>query len=255
MTKKKLYIIGNWKMNPQTLDEAKQIYAKTNKAASKTKKVTVAACVPYIYLAALARTAKKFAKLGVQDVFPEFSGSWTGGVSAPMAKGIGAEYAIVGHSERRFLGDTNEIVAKKLSMALSTGLTAIICVGEMVRDEGGKYLEDIRSQVTSAFAKLPKKDFLSAIIAYEPVWAVGKSYDTALKPEDIHEMALFIKKTLADIYPKDDAMRVPVLYGGSVDLENAKAILSDGEVNGLLIGRQSLDTDNFSKIIEYAASL
>lgn len=242
-------------MNPENEGLAKKLYTKTNKAAESARKVTVVACVPYVYLPTLNRVSKKYAKLGVQDVSAEFSGSFTGSVSANMVRAFGAEYTIIGHSERKALGENNELIAKKLKTALESGLRVVLCVGENVRDESGAYLEEIRNQITTFFSELPKKHFFDVIITYEPVWAVGKSYDMAMKPEEIHEITLYIKKLLAEIYSRENAMSIPILYGGSVDLENAEKILSDGEVSGLLIGRQSLDPENFSKIIAYANRL
>lgn len=257
MTKsnRKTYIVGNWKMNPSNREDAKTLFSKTNLVASKSKKVTVVACPPYPFVSLFSTRNKPAVRLGAQDIFYEQEGSFTGEVSAKQLVSVGVEYVIIGHSERRAMGDTDEIIAKKLRVALEAGLKVVLCIGENGRDGHGHYLSFVKDQVLSIFKNISKKYISNVIIAYEPVWAVGKRYESALKPSDIHEMSLYIKKILSQIYDKDDAMKVPVLYGGSVNFENAEPILFDGEVSGLLIGRQSLDIEGLSKIISYANKL
>lgn len=253
-TKRKIYIVGNWKMNPGTREEAKALFNQTNALALKSKKVVVISCAPYPFIS-LFSSKKASLKLGAQDVFYEQAGSFTGEVSAAQLASMGVEYVIVGHSERRVMGDTDEIIAKKVRISLEAGLKVIVCVGENGRDGHGHYLSFIKDQIFSIFKNISKKYIANIIIAYEPVWAVGKRYESALQPSDIHEMSLYVKKILSQIYGKEDAMNIAVLYGGSVNFENAGPILSDGEVSGLLIGRQSLDSEGLSKIVSYANKL
>lgn len=253
--KRKLYIVGNWKMNPRTEDVAKALFAKTNLIASKSKKVMVIACAPYPFISLFSNKKKPAAKLGAQDVFYELEGSFTGSVSASQLVSLNVEYVIIGHSERRAAGDTDEIISKKVRVALEAGLKVIVCVGENGRDGHGHYLSFVKEQILSIFRNISKVHIANIIVAYEPVWAVGKRYESALKPSDIHQMSLYVKKILSEIYGKEEALKVPVLYGGSVNFENAQPILSDGEVSGLLIGRQSLDAEGLSKIISYANKL
>jgi triosephosphate isomerase len=189
--------------------------------------------------------------LGAQDLSIELGGSFTGSVSGAMLKNCGAKYVIVGHSERRREGDTDGIVGKKAFTAISTGLIPIICIGEESRDPEGLFLKHVADSVRNIFANIPENLLSKIIIAYEPVWAVGKSYDTVLSTVQIHEMIIFIQKTLAEMFEKKNVMSIPIIYGGSVDLENAKTILGDGEVRGLLIGRKSIEA-GFSDIISYA---
>jgi len=251
--KKGLYIIGNWKMNPATFDEAKRIWKKTVLSASKVKKVKVIACPPYPFIRGLS-SGKSAVSLGAQDLSFELSGSFTGSVSGAMLKDSGTKFVIVGHSERRKEGDTDEIIGKKAFSALSCGLIPIICIGEELRDTEGLFLKTVADSIRTIHSHIPEKLLSKVIIAYEPVWAVGKSYDTALSPQQIHEMIIFIQKTLAELFDKKIVMNIPVLYGGSVDLENAKNILKDGEVRGLLIGRKSIEP-GFSDIISYAGNI
>lgn len=257
--KKSFVLVGNWKMNPDSLDEAKALFSNISKAATKAKGtlVVIAPPAPFVTPLAAKVDAKKAGSvhLSAQDVAMQPSGAFTGSVSARELKSAGAEYAIIGHSERRAAGDSDETVAKKVKEAVAAGLRVILCVGETERDANARYLQSIRAQALSALTAIDKKSVRWVTIVYEPVWAIGKSYDVAPKPSDIHEMSIYIKKVVAEIVGKKDGVKTPVLYGGSVNFENAQAILKDAEVDGLLVGRQSLDAKAFSEIIAYASSL
>jgi len=250
--KKKFTIVGNWKMNPDTFEDAKTLVSAINRVAEKASKVAVIVCPPVAFIEGLSRGREKAVGFAAQDIDHRERGSFTGAVSARQVRSAGAEYVIIGHSERRAAGDTDAIVAEKVRRAIEAGLSIILCVGEKERDDHALYLRAVRDQVLSAVGSMDKKYFKSLIIAYEPVWAIGKSYDTALSPVDIHEMCIYIKKVIAEATGKQEGLRTPVLYGGSVNAENAQGILSDGEVSGLLMGRQSLDAKGFADIITYA---
>ncbi|MFA6158691.1 MAG: triose-phosphate isomerase [Candidatus Paceibacterota bacterium] len=250
--KKKFTIVGNWKMNPGTLEEAKGLLSIMEKIAKKAPRVSVIVCPPAVFIEALSRGREKAVGFGAQDVDRRERGPFTGAISASQVKSAGAEYTIIGHSERRADGDVDAVVAEKVKWAFDAGLRVILCVGEKERDNHAHYLRTVREQVLSAISLVDKKDLRSLIIAYEPVWAIGKSYDTALSPVDIHEMCIYIKKIVAEAAGKTEGLRTPVLYGGSINFENAQGILSDGEVSGLLIGRQSLEAEGFGNIINYA---
>jgi triosephosphate isomerase (TIM) len=192
-TKKKFTIVGNWKMNPDTLEDAKSLFSALSKKADKESGVSVIIAPPYPFIAPLAGKKNSTIALSVQDVSGEPRGAYTGSVSASQAKSAGAAYAIIGHSERRAAGDTGEVIVKKSLLALEAGLKVILCVGESARDEHAEYLRLVREQVVSVLAKIDKKKAASLILAYEPVWAIGKSFDLAPKPRDVHEMAIFVK--------------------------------------------------------------
>jgi len=250
---KKKIIIGNWKMNPATVSEAKVIVAGIKRTALKLSKVTVALCPPYIYFSdALKAAGKGKLAIGVQDIFHEQAGSYTGEVSPAMVKNAGGTYAIVGHSERRRLGESDSIIAKKVSAGLSAGLTVVLCIGEHTRDDHGVYLAFIHEQLMGALSKVSKKFLKHLIIAYEPVWAIGRSDKDAITPRLLHEMVLYIRKVLSDEYGEDIGRHIPVLYGGSVFVNNAKEFLSEGMADGLLIGRESLKPVEFSTILKIA---
>jgi triosephosphate isomerase len=152
-------------------------------------------------------------------------------------------------------GDTNDEVAKKLRLVFDAGLSAILCIGERERDHSGKYLAFIEEEIKSALSGIDLKTLGRLTIAYEPIFAIGKSADAALKPHDIHEMTLFIRRILSEKYDRDSAFRIPILYGGSVEVANAEGILRDGEVQGFLIGHASLDPAAFKEILSIAESV
>ncbi len=251
------YIIANWKMNPPTKEAALAIWAGIRRAATDCAPlgVNTVVCPPYAFLAAFTgKITAPQAYLGAQDVFFEQEGAFTGSVAAPMLASLGVTHVIVGHSERRIkLGESNEQVAKKVQLALAAGLTPILCVGEQVRDGQGHYLDAIRDQLKASLAHVEAKSLARLIIAYEPVWAIGKTDKDAMKPSDIHETKIFIRKVLADTYGPE-VPKVPVLYGGSVSPAIASSIMELGEADGLLVGGKSLIPEEFSAIIRSAAS-
>lgn len=248
MKKNKLLIVANWKMNPETAEKAKEIFLETKKVVKILKNTKVVICPPFVYLSDLEKVNDSKIILGAQDMFWEKSGSFTGEISAGMLSKEG--YVILGHSERRELGETDEMVSKKTISAIKSGLLPIVCVGEKERDDKGEYLHFLRNQITSSLVSLPKRYLAKLVIAYEPVWAIGKSEDQAMKPGDIHETSLYIRKILSEIYDQKSALSVPVLYGGSVNHNNAKDMITLGEVQGLLVGRESLAPKKFEELLK-----
>ena len=233
-------------MNPQTVEEAKRIATSVKKVSLKTKKIETIVCPPFVY-AHLIKPVDTFS-LGLQDVYFEQAGSFTGEVSAEMVKSVGARYVIVGHAERRKMGETDEVVAQKLNAVIDAGLSPILCVGEKTRDEHGDYLAVLKAQIVASLGKLARKEVKNLVIAYEPLWAIGAS--SAMTPADVHETALFIKKVLSDTYGQEYALAVKILYGGSVTFKNAKDIVALGQVDGLLVGRESVNPEGFNLILK-----
>jgi triosephosphate isomerase len=185
--------------------------------------------------------------LGAQDAFPEALGAHTGEVSFSQLGQFKVGLVIVGHSERRAMGETDATINKKVLAVVNNELTAVLCVGEKVRDSHGEYFGLVREQIISDLKNLSKKSLENLVIAYEPVWAIGAL--EAMSTRDIHEMFIFIKKVLRDIHgPAGDSVRI--LYGGAVSAENAGEIIRDGFVQGLLVGRDSLNGKNFAKIVK-----
>lgn len=246
---KKKIIVANWKMNPDSPEKAREIFAAAVRAARKLKHVSLVVCPPALYAGLFKKPSERNIFLGLQDVFWEKGGAHTGEVGAGMARAFGISYAIIGHSERRRLGETDEVVSKKVLAALQAGLRPIVCIGEAERDADGAYFNFLKNQIRGSLASVRPQQLKEVIIAYEPLWAIGKSFKDAMKPPAVHETAIFIRKVLADMFTVPAAAAVPVLYGGSVDAENAGPIVSEGRVDGLLVGRQSLDSENFPKLL------
>ncbi len=231
-------IIANWKLNPASLAEA-------IKLAKESDVEGLIICPPFPFLEEVAKVIKK-AALGAQDLFWEEKGAFTGEVSGTQLKEDGAQYVIIGHSERRQnLGETDEMVAKKIAAALKDGFTPILCVGE-TRAERDKNKtkevveREIRVGLSRAFSE-PK----SLIVAYEPVWAIGTG--TPDTPENMLEMVNFIKGLLRTIGSK---LAVSIIYGGSVKSDNAEKFLKYKEIEGALVGGASLKGEEIKKIVE-----
>lgn len=243
-------IVGNWKMNPQGADEAKKKY---NEIVKKLvyKSGTVVIAPPIVYLRDLYASKKgqnSALFLGVQDVFYEQAGAFTGKISPDMAVSNGAAVALIGHSEMRSAGDTDDVVNAKIHAALSARLFVIICIGEKERNDEGVHFEFIKNQLIRTLRGIKKEDASRICIAYEPVWAIGTG--TSINSTDLHEMTLYIRKQLALDTSLKVFSTVPILYGGSVTPENAADFIIHGNADGLLIGKQSLDPGSFVAIYD-----
>ncbi|MDD5357296.1 MAG: triose-phosphate isomerase [Candidatus Pacebacteria bacterium] len=248
----KKIVIGNWKMNPETLPEARAIFSKIKKIASECKKVNTVICPPVLYLSDLvAKSSRSDIVLGAQDTSSfESSGSYTGFLSPLMIKNTGAEYIIIGHSERRNAGETDDLINKKILASLGAGLKVIFCVGEKERGHDGHFLEFVKSQIHLGLQGVSKKALPNMLIAYEPVWAIGA--ENAILPRDLHQMKIYIRKVLSEFFGPSAVVKIPVIYGGTVNTENVELLLLAGEVDGLLVGRESLNPKNFGTILKVA---
>ena len=167
---------------------------------------------------------------------------------------MGASYAIIGHSERRALGDTEAIVAKKVQHAVAHDLIPIICVGEHERDPKALYLGALREQIVSALTPLSPKERMNVIIAYEPIWAIGKTGAEAVAPHDLEEMTLYIRKVLSELLPGRVSSRIKVLYGGSVEPINIRALAGGSRIDGFLVGHASVDLELFRALVKALAA-
>ncbi len=236
-------------MNPSSVKEAVSLVSNIDKKISSNGNVVL--CPPFIYIGAVrgALSKKSSIKLGAQDCFYEEGGSFTGEIAPSMLKSMDVKYAIIGHSERRARGESNDIVNKKIRALLKKGIKVILCVGEEERDETGLYLKRIEEQVKEGLRGVSKNNFKNIIVAYEPVWAIGSDASKNCDPKDIKEISIFIKKILVDLSSREIGLSVQIIYGGSVDVKNAPEIVSNGGVDGLLAGRASLDAKKFSDII------
>jgi triosephosphate isomerase len=247
MKKQKKLIVGNWKMFPDSLREAKKIGVAVKRGVRGVKSTQVVICPPYVYLSPLSTLSSNNFGIGAQDTDFRPSGAFTGQVSFMMLPEFKVGFVILGHSERRKMGETDDLVNKKTISVVNEGMTAIVCVGESVRDSHGDYFGFIKNQIVSSLKDVSKKLLNHVVIAYEPIWAIGAR--EAMSPRDLHEMSIFIMKVLKDQFGPF-AQDVRILYGGSVDRVNADTLIKEGNVSGLLIGRQSLVSKDFVEIIK-----
>jgi triosephosphate isomerase len=242
-------IVANWKMNPRTLRDLKKIFTDFKKQKINYTNKTVVFCPPTIFLRdmkSLYSGSKIF--FGAQNAHFEEDGQFTSDTSISMIKDAGARFVIIGHSEVRAKGETDEMISKKVFKALKEDMHVLLCIGEKVHDAQATYLNIISEQLRSALTYISPGLVKKLNIVYEPVWAIGKG-SRAMNTHDIHFMNLFIKKELMSKFGKTIGSHIPILYGGSVDSENTRAIIEEGVVDGLLVGRASLNPGEFAKII------
>jgi triosephosphate isomerase (TIM) len=249
MMRKKI-VAGNWKMN-KTLREGVALFKELltlSHQEIKADKIIVAA--PFIHLATLAEMAKNSnVSIAAQNISFRQSGAFTGEISAEMVKSTGAEYVIVGHSERRlYFHESPEELSLKVKLALSEGLSPIFCCGESLNErERENHFQTIAEQIESSLFSFEKEDLQNIIIAYEPVWAIGTGL-TASK-EQAQQMHAYIRSLLSDRFGNDLAQSMSILYGGSCNAQNAKELFSQDDVDGGLIGGASLNSNDFFTII------
>jgi len=253
ITRMKSLLIANWKMNPPTFKEAKKLFETTKKAADTAKNASIVVVPPSIYLRELRASYRgKRLAFGVQNAHFESKGSFTGEISMMQAKDAGASYVIIGHAERRAMGETNDDTRRKVAAAIALSLYPVLCVGEKERGHEGEHFDLIKEQLKAGFADVFVAKIPRIVIAYEPVWAIGASL--AMSPRDMHEMAIFIRKTIVGLYG-EKGMAVKILYGGSIDETNAADMLTHGDVSGLLVGRASADSEKLTALIRAIKSL
>jgi triosephosphate isomerase (TIM) len=249
-------VAANWKMNPNSADEALDLVRGVlSVARGHADRVEVAIFPPFPWLLAVAEVlAESGVKLGAQDCFWELSGAYTGEVSPAMLKGL-CQWVIVGHSERRmYLGETDEMVAKKAAAALASELSVIMCVGELSEQyDAGTSDQVVAAQVKAGLANCSADDSARLVIAYEPVWAIGsgKSAD----PEHAYRTMRLIRKVVGELIGAGAAKKVRVLYGGSVNSSNVESYVELPLCDGCLVGGASLDAAEFAHIVKVTAEV
>ena len=249
--KRKAIIAGNWKMN-KTASEAAVLVDELVPAVQDAG-CEVVICTPYTDLVtAVEKTKGTNIHVGAENVHFEKSGAFTGEISADMLLEAGAEYVIIGHSERRqYFGETDETVNLRTKTALAKGLKVILCVGELLEArQAGITDEIVAMQIKLDLAGIEKKDLANIIIAYEPVWAIGTGLTAT--PEQADEVCGLIRATIAKLYGADAAEAMIIQYGGSMNDKNAAELLGKPNVDGGLIGGASLKTDAFTAIVTAA---
>ncbi|MDE7463640.1 MAG: triose-phosphate isomerase [Clostridiales bacterium] len=248
---RKPIIAGNWKMN-KTAAECRELVTSLLPKV-KGAKCDVVICVPFTDIALAAELAKgSNVKVGAQNIAWADSGAFTGEISAAMLKEAGAEYVIIGHSERRqYFGETDKTVNARLVQALKNGLKPIVCVGEKLEErEGGKTEEVCKTQTAGAFEGISAEDAAKVVIAYEPVWAIGTGKTAT--DEQANETIGYIRSVVAELYGKKIADGMRIQYGGSMNAKNVDGLMAQPEVDGGLIGGASLKADDFAYIVNAA---
>jgi triosephosphate isomerase len=249
---RKKIVAGNWKMN-MNLSEGMALAGSINKyfQENPSKKSEAVLCTPFIHLAGVSELLKTSnVKSGAQNCASEPSGAFTGEVSCEMIKSTGAQYVIIGHSERRtYYNEDDNLLNRKTLLALKNGLTVIFCCGEVLKErEQNIYFKVVKTQLEVGLFSLAVEDFKKIIIAYEPVWAIGTGLTAS--PDQAQEMHGYIRNLIKEKFGKSVAEETSILYGGSCKPSNAAELFSMPDVDGGLIGGASLKKDDFCAIVE-----
>jgi triosephosphate isomerase (TIM) len=252
---RKPIIAGNWKMHHDHLVAIQVVQKLSYRLVEDDyKAVDVVLCPPFTdvrTLQTLIQADKLKIQLGAQNCHWEDQGAFTGEVSPPMLAKLAVEYVIVGHSERRqHFGETDETVNLKLKAVQKHAMTPIVCVGETLEErEAGATAERVTGQTNGAFTGVKAADAATAIVAYEPIWAIGTGRNAT--PQDANDTIGVIRGALRALYGDETAEAIRIQYGGSVKSGNAAELMSQPEIDGALVGGASLDPDEFARIVQY----
>ncbi len=250
---KRYTIIANWKMNPGTKQEALRLFKNVLKEKALLRKIHIIVCPPFLYISLLSlNKGKNMVSIGVQNISRLAEGPHTGEVSGSMIKSAGATHAIIGHSERRAMGETDEVIGEKMRQAMKSNLYAILAVGESEPGEDAHRI--LEEELKKALSGVSLADMKRVLIAYEPRWAISKGKDdtgaNSDTPEHAFEKAIFIRRILANLYNSSIAQKTPVLYGGSVRSKNISVFVNaDSPFDGALVGGASLDAREFLELL------
>jgi triosephosphate isomerase len=251
---RKPFVAGNWKMNTDSqtsVELVERIASGSVEAADQS--VTVAVCPPFVYLQAVAKAiSSSNIAVGAQDMYFEPDGAFTGEISASMLKDVGCSYCLCGHSERRHvIGESDELINKKVTAAIGGGLLPILCVGELLEEREASQTNDVVTRhVKEGLAGLSAEKLEAVTIAYEPVWAIGTGLTAT--PDQAQEVHDFIRKLLGQMYDERTAGEIRILYGGSVKPDNAAELMGRKDIDGVLVGGASLKANDFLAIIQAA---
>jgi len=253
---RKKIIAANWKMN-MTVGEATSYVETFLREISDEKRVEIVIAPPFTAIPKVSELLEKVPTVHVsaQNMSAEKSGAFTGEISAAMLRELFVRHVILGHSERRSLyGETDAIVNKKTKAALAANLKPIVCVGETLAERDANKVEEVlETQLKGSLADLSAEELLEVVIAYEPVWAIGTGRTAT--PEQAQEAHAFTRKVLAEISSQATADKIRIQYGGSVKPENTKALMSQPDIDGALVGGASLDPRAFAEIVKFSSEL
>ena len=248
---RKTIIAGNWKMN-KTPSETKEFMTALKGMLPRGRWCDIALCVPAVCIPAAVRAMRETrVGIGAENCNANPSGAYTGEIATNMLVDAGCKYVIIGHSERRAMGETNEDVNAKVLAALEAGLIPIMCCGETLEQrETGITSEWIAMQIKAGLKGVPEEKIRKIVIAYEPIWAIGTGRTAT--PEQAQEVCEEIRTVVRKLYSSKVARAVSILYGGSMNDKNAYELLAQPDIDGGLIGGASLVPEKFVKIIESA---
>ncbi len=250
----KKLIIANWKMNPTTAKEAVRIMTAIARRGVVFSRVELVVCPPFVFFPEVRENIVRIhGFLGAQNISDAGSGLHTGEVSAHMARSAGASHVILGHSERRAMGETDEIIHEKLIQALRAQLKPIVAIGESERSDDAHRVLDL--QIRAILGNIPRNKARSIIFAYEPHWAISKGIHdiggSPDSPESAHEKMIYMRRVLAGLYGHLFARNARIIYGGSVRAKNIRSFLiGDTSFDGALVGGVSVDPEEFSKLVQ-----
>jgi len=248
---RKKLMAANWKMY-KTPDQTRDFFRDFLPLVGKHDRDEIAVCPPFVDVPAAVEAAKgSNVAIGAQNMYWEKEGAFTGEISTGMLLAVGCTHVIIGHSERRqYFGETDDTVNLKLKAALEAGLVPIVCVGEVLEEREAGLTEDVlRRQCLRAFHAISGKKAAKLVIAYEPVWAIGTGRTAT--PQLASEAHQVIRSEAGKALGEELAENLRILYGGSVKPENAKALMSEAEIDGALVGGASLDPKSFAAIVKY----
>jgi len=251
MAERRPFIAGNWKMNPETLDEAKTL-AKEIGEAAKTADAQVALMVPHTFMYSVSDILKDTkVEVGAQSVYFEQKGAFTGAVSTCMVKSVGASHGLSGHSERRVIFEnTDDAINLKTRKLINQGIYPMLCIGESKDEyEGGLNMAICAAQLSKDLRGVTKEEMKMVTIAYEPVWAIGTGL--TCDPEQAQKVHEFIRGWLSKMYDDEVAQQTRILYGGSVTPETVDELMAKPDIDGCLVGGASLDPAKFARIINF----
>lgn len=243
----KKIVIANWKMNPGSQKQSIDLFDAVKEGINTNDNVKVVICPPFVYFSSL-KFQNSSVKLGAQNMSYKETGAFTGQISSVMLKDFGVSYVLLGHSEaRKYLHETNQDINKKIKESSNAGLTPVLCIGD---EEGQDKAGVLKNQIEEALHNVSGEDAAKMIIAYEPIWAIGTGNNCS--PEETKNAIALIKDVVTNLYNSAIANSMPILYGGSVNSENATSYLKDAGVNGLLVGGASLKPEEFVNIVRSA---
>jgi triosephosphate isomerase len=249
---RKPFVAGNWKMNSST-GEAESLINALKPVVAHADHVDVAVAPPFVYLHKVIFTAKESKILvGAQNCYFESGGAFTGEIAPEMLKDLGCDFVILGHSERRhILGESDEVINKKVKKAIAAGLDVILCIGELLKErDSGKTEFVVQKQLENGLHHVTVDEMAKITIAYEPVWAIGTGKTAT--PEQAQDVHRFIRAWLIEHFRDGIANQIRIQYGGSVKPDNAKELMMQEDIDGALVGGASLKAESFAAIVRAA---